>query len=736
MATTGELFVRQLTVLCLLAGIMACSEGDPTEPTAGYRWLTIALSVGSNPLTTVATAVQKSTPALFGIVGGATEYIVNTIAGSGPPDVGDGGTATSAILESPGGVVVARDGTLYVVDTYNNRIRHLKDGVIRTIAGNGSSEDRTLGDGLLATEGVLRIPRDLAIAPDGTLYIADSNHYLIRRVDAAGIMTTYAGNRQPRYAGDGGPAKDASFSFPVAVAIDDLGTVYVADQLVHRVRRIRSDGVIETIAGNGQQGSDGDGGLASQARIDTPTSLAIRNRTQLLIAGSGPLRSVDLVSGVISTVSSVIASHVAVDGDRGLLLADGPQVLRLNLANGQVSRIAGSGAPGFSGDGDRADRSQVGDVKGLAADARGTVYFADSANQRIRRIGLDGIVQTVVGSGHLPGDSTTAAASVIYDGQGITTDTRGNLYFSDFLHNTIRRLAPDGQVTTVAGNRRATWAGDGGHPLSASFSAPRGLQFDRDGQLLFIDETRGVGVVRAIMPGADGIINGSADERIITVAGRVADRSQADHGAADGRPAIEAVFAAARGFAVDSHNNLYIADWLDHRIRRVTPGADGILNRGRDEVITTIAGTGAMPSTGDGGLAVQATVSAPNWISVSPLDDLFVFEETNDDRRAVRHIDAATGKISTVLRSKEIWSMAAPTASELYFANGTQLSRLNLRDNTAAVIAGQASAGFNGDGGDARQAQFRGAGYFTIEGNGSIYLIDNGNFRIRKLSRP
>lgn len=173
---------------------------------------------------------------------------------------------------------------------------------------------------------------------------------------------------------------------------------------------------------------------------------------------------------------------------------------------------------------------------------------------------------------------------------------------------------------------------------------------------------------------------------------------------------------------------------MGHRVRRVTPGADGILNGGSDEIITTIAGTGRPESSGDGGPAVQANVAYPVRGAVDPEDNLYIFEALSG---RLRKIDAATKAISTVKGPQAFpWSFTIPTSRDLFYATGNQFFRLDLLTHASTRIAGQAERGYSGDGGDALEAQFRGAQYFGMDAKGSFYFVDNGNFALRKISRP
>jgi hypothetical protein len=207
---------------------------------------------------------------------------ITTVAGGGlpsPPGVGDGGPATSAKLGSPEGLTVDSDGNLYIADTMNNRVRRVTpDGTITTVAGTGltlRSFGAVLGDGGLATQAVVDSPSAVVVDPDGNLYIADRGNSRIRKVSTDGIITIVAGTGVPGYSGDGGPATSAMLYYPWGLGIDGSGTIYISDTYNSRIRIITPDGNINTIAGNGNQGADGDGGPALSATLIQPYGIAI-----------------------------------------------------------------------------------------------------------------------------------------------------------------------------------------------------------------------------------------------------------------------------------------------------------------------------------------------------------------------------------------------------------------------------------------------------------------------------
>ena len=246
--------------------------------------------------------------------------VITTIAGTGQEGFsGDGGPATQARLNVPSDVAVDAQGNVYIADSNNHRIRRVgPNGVITTIAGTGpvgGGEGRFSGDGRPATQARLNSPAGVVVDAQGNVYIADSDNHRIRRVGLDGIITTIAGSGDTGfgkggYSGDGGPATQARLNSPDGMVVDAQGNIYIADTYNHRIRRVGLDGVITTIAGTGAEGYSGDGGPATQARLNYPAGMAVDAQVNIYIADEANHRIRRMDSG-----RPALASDFDGDGD-------------------------------------------------------------------------------------------------------------------------------------------------------------------------------------------------------------------------------------------------------------------------------------------------------------------------------------------------------------------------------------------------------------------------------------
>ncbi len=345
----------------------------------------------------------------------AHSQVINTIAGNGTAGYGgDGGAATAAKINLAGGIDMDASGNLYIADQINNRIRKVSpSGVITTIAGTGTAGYS--GDGGAATAAKLYRPTDVKITASGVIYLTDYFNHCIRKITAAGIITTVAGNGSSGFSGDGGQATAARLYYPQSIVLDAAGNLIIADEANDRVRKVNSTtGIITTIAGGGSSGL-GDGGQATAASLHRPGGVIFNSSGELIISDvqNERIRKID-ASGIINT-------------------------------------IAGTGSGGFSGDGGPATAAQVNHPARLAFDASGNLIFADYLNNRIRKINTSSVITTIAGTGAATfgGDGGPATAAQLYYPDAVYVDATGALYLDDAFNNRIRKIG--GCTTSIAG---------------------------------------------------------------------------------------------------------------------------------------------------------------------------------------------------------------------------------------------------------------------------------------------
>ena len=322
------------------------------------------------------------------------------------------------------------------------------------------------GDGGQATTARINQPRDTDLGPDGSLYITDTYNHRIRRVAPDGTITTVVGTGNSGYNGDGQQATAATIYWPHDVLVDDSGVLFIADSANHRVRRVGLDGVISTIAGIGRSGFGGDGGPATSARLKNPKGLALFEDT-LYIAdgGNNRIRAVDLATGIITTVAGTGESGFGGDGGPATAAKlDYPQRIdvdplgRIYVADarnhrirrftpgGSITTIAGTGVASYGGDGGQATAADLRFPRGVGVVGTEAIYIADSNNHRIRMVDLaTGIITTVAGTGRsgYGGDDGPAGAARLTNPRGVTIDAQGNLYVADTFNSAVRLITPD-----------------------------------------------------------------------------------------------------------------------------------------------------------------------------------------------------------------------------------------------------------------------------------------------------
>jgi len=402
------------------------------------------------------------------ITAGATPTI-NTIAGNiklGGTLAGDGGPATSAGMSGPISVAVNSAGSIYFADLLNNRVRFVSQGTINELAG----ADHEQGDGGQATSGYLYFPQTIAEDSAGNLYIADTDNNAIRKVTPAGIISTAA-----------------AIGVPQAVVIDSSGNLYAT--VGSRIIEVDSKGNKTVIAGNTSNaaGFSGDGGPASAASLNNPEGLALDSAGNLYIADTYNHRIREISGGNINTVA----------GSGGTCLTP-------------------CSLGGFSGDGGPATSAMLAFPYGVALDAAGNILIADSDNHAIRKV-VKGTISTVAGTGTkrgYMGDGGLATAALLNVPLGVAADASGNIFIADSFNNVVRVVGGFGYINTIAGNNTAGFSGDGGPGTSAQLNKPWGLLVDPNANVLFVDNlnhrVRKLVTTNPLVPGPNSVVNAAS----------------------------------------------------------------------------------------------------------------------------------------------------------------------------------------------------------------------------------
>ena len=659
--------------------------------------------------------------------------VLSRVAGNGRTGYsGDGGPASSAQLLRAQGIAVDGAGNLFIADSGNNRIRRVSpNGIITTVVGDGTTGTFPI-DGVPATSAPIRAPSSVAVDSAGNLFIAEGVYGLIRKVSPDGIITTVSGCRISCSPGSGfgGPATSSSQGGGGIVVADGFGNLFVAR--AYSINKVSPDGVITAFAG-GTNPFDcatclGDNGPATKAAFAPYGGLAVDNAGNLFV-GDSAYRRIRKISpdGIITTVAGSAGLNgainapqfagdggpataallgypggVAVDGTGNLFIADaGNGRIRKVTSDGIINTVAGKddSQACFFGDGGSALNAGLCGPYDVAVDKSGNVFIADLGSYRVRKVSPDGVINTVAGNGvacfgcPLTGDGGLATnASIV--AERLAVDSGGNLFIAGSF--SVRKVSPDGIITTVAGNGTQVHSGDGGPAKQAGIRGAVGVAVGPKGQLFISEGLYDVGTqIREVLP----------DGTITTVAGTGTAGYPGNY-SGDGGPAVSAQLAPPSedcfyddgdGLAVDTAGDLFIADSGNNRIRQVTPGG----------TIDTVAGNGSCnynptcPTMGDGGPATQAGLAYPV-------------------------------------------SEALDTAGNMYIVEGSRVRKVT-PDGIITTIAGSdyfGYSGYSGDGGLATDAALSsgvwgaiGPEGVAVDSAGNVYVADTGNNAVRIL-RP
>jgi uncharacterized protein (TIGR03437 family) len=649
-------------------------------------------------------------PAARGAAVAPATYRIETVAGSA--NMGDGGPATAAQISVIQGIAVDRWGNLYLSDTGNHRVRMISTtGVITTLAGTGVAGFS--GDGGPATAAQLNLPYGLAADLAGYIYVADYGNDRVRRIGPDGVIVTVAGNGNQGSTGDGGAATGARLLGPRNVVMDAVGNLYFSEYNGHRVRKVTPGGIISTVAGTGVAGIGGDGGSAVNAQLNFPAGLAVDRNNALYIADSGNrlVRKI-LSGGIISTYVGGSPTPlknpvgVAVDMAGTLYVAD------ISLPGVYSYTVAGVWT-------NPAGTAQLAAPWDLAVDLNGFLYIADGVH--IRKV-VSGQMQTVAGDGyvHVIGDGGLATNALLSQPSAIALNSAGSLYIADTGTQRVRQVLPTGVIQTLAGTGIAGYFSDNVAASAAMLNLPAGVAVDAAGDVLIADTWN----QRVRQVTADGLIH--------TLVG-----TGAPGVGAEGMAPAQTPLSEPSGVCIDSGGTLFVVDTFNNRVLQAAPHA----------LVVTAAGNGTPGDAGDGGPARLAELDKPSACARDSAGDLFIADTWSHLIRKV----APSGTISTVAGTGVLGfsgDEGPATAASIYAPRGVVVDdngdifiadtgnnriRQVTPDGVIHTIAGQNAAGFAGDGGPAASAQLNAPGGLVLDGAGDLYFADTGNNRVRRL---
>ncbi len=628
------------------------------------------------------------------IVKVSTSGIVTKFAGTGDRTTsGDGGLAVNAGIGDPYSICTDKLGNIYFAEQNQGYIRKIDiNGVITTIAGNG--QNGSSGDGGPALNASFSVPSSIAIDKKGNIYVGDAFNNKIRKIDANGIITTFAGTGNLGFSGDGGLAINADISRVAALDVDDAGNLYFGDWFNYRIRKIDVNGIITTIAGNGTSGFSGEGGLAKDAVIGSVTGLTIDNNTGNIYFTCG-----------YSTPPT-----------------DLNRVLKINSA-GIISTIAYSKDWNYSGDGGLAIAAEIAEPGDIKCDANGNIYFVERTNEVVRKVNSSNIISTIAGnhSGGYCGNGIPALNASFAKLSSITLDAQENILFSE--EGRVRKIDAAGLVWDYAGNGivpsyYTVPAGDGGNALNASLDFTF-ITKDNNGNLFGGSNGKAIRKINA-----SGGISFYGGNYLYT--------GDLNNGFSVQNAAFNGIYNAC----YDNKNNcLYVSDKENNKIHKID--ANGL--------VTTICGTGTAGNTGDGGLAVAAQIEDPEAITVDGNGNVY-FTEAGSNVGIIRKISpngiisrfAGTGAGgfsgdggAAINADISVYGLATDKANNIYFSAGEYIRKID-GNGIISTIAGNGSNGPELNGVNALTSSMSANNDLVVTSTGVVYFNQMGN-KIRKL---
>ena len=599
---------------------------------------------------------------------------LSLIAGQigGPGNLDRSGRA--ARFNTPGGTAIDGAGNVYVADSFNNTIRKITAaGVVTTVAGTAGIQGSTDATGANAR---FFQPGDVVSDGAGTLYVADTGNHTIRQISAGGVVTTLAGLAGSSGSADGS-GSGARFNTPGGIAIDSAGNLYVADTLNNTIRKITSAGVVTTLAGvAGTNGSTD--GPAATATFFQPAAVAVDASGHVFVADTFNFTVRMIAAGTVTTLAGVAVASGSVDG------------------TGANARFL--------------------QPRGIATDATGNIFVADSGNHTVRKVTPQGVVTTLAGTAGVSGsvDGSGAAARFSYLA-GLRVDANGNLFIADNGNDVVRRVTTAGVVTTFAGTAPSPGSADQAG-ATASFWSPLGISTDAAGTI-YVADYQNHTIRKISVGGAVTTLAGSPDVA----------------GSADGTGSA-ARFSYPYDVAVDSDGTVFVADQGNYIIRAITPAG----------VVTTLAGSAGMSAVVDGA-GSAARFGFPAAVAADGHGNLYVV-----DGSTIRKVTIAGATVSTLAGMAGAPDSVDGTgaAARFYSPAGivvasdgnlyvSDYGASNIRRVTPAgvvtTLAGTAFSYGSVDGVGAA-ARFSGLESISADPSGNLYCADSGNHSVRKIT--
>jgi len=682
-----------------------------------------------------------------------SQDVISTAIGGGPNNI----PALDANLYNPYGVAVDSVGNVYIASYNQHRVFKVTSaGKIIVVAGSGAQGFS--GDGISggAAAASLWHPFALALDTSGNLYIDDQYNCVIRKVDSTNTITTIAGTPQScGYSGDSGKATLAQLYYPDGVALDSSGNLFIGDNNNCVVRRVAlSSNTITTYAGSHTCGYSGDGGSATSAQLNATAGVALDSSGNLFIAdyGNCVIREVIRSNQKITTVAGNHTCGYSGDGSLAVnaemnqvfgLAVNGTTItfpdyynqrVRQFTIGGNIATVVGNGSAcsGTCGEGGSALNAQVYSPVGIASTSAGTFYLGNNNNYVIDSFTVGGNLNLLAGNHSYINETLITGAPangvVLYYPFQLADDASGNVYIADSQNHMVREdVKSTSLVNFFAGNGTYGYLGDGGQATSAEITNAFGVAKDSNGNVYIADtnnclvrKVNTAGVISTVV----GLVIGGTSPRCGFIG--------------DGGPATSAEINSPYGVAVDTKNNLYVADTSNQVIRKVTTAG----------IISTIAGIGGQPGySGDGGPATSALLSSPEAVTVDAAGNVFIADYGNC---RIREVNAITGLINTVAGNGYCgFTGDGPAVSEglgypqgvtvdvngnLFISDYNERVRWVSPTGMMTTIAGTGQAGFQGDGGPATSAQIYEPVGVALDPSGNLLVSDYNNLRVRGIT--